>query len=618
MKKLCISYSRFSSAKQAKGDSLRRQTNVARKFADKHGLEFDETIIDRGFSGFKGDHVKKGALGRLLARIENGDIPVGSVIVVENIDRLSRQKVTDATSQFLDIIRSGINIHVTSQDFTFSKKNIDDNMGTFYVFTGEISRANQESKRKTELANAAWHNKRERAKDGKLMTSLVPMWLKVENDIIEPIPERMKVVQQIFQLSEDGYGETAIVRHLNINKIKPWGKGDWYRGYITKLFKNKSVYGEYTPSKLINGKRVPQKETIPNYYPVVISKEQFDRVQRIRSMRAKSTAKPGSKNRNLFTGLVKCPYCGGSLVINTTGKKTGTYRSLVCTNLYFKTGKCNQPYASFNLKELEHAFLAYCKELDLFAIINPDSDTNALIEGKRAEKQVITAQIDKKEIFFNTLYDQMGKTPALADRFTEKMAQTDVEITGLNKELAQIESELFKLETQGADTRQHISDIKGLYEMLLDGDKEHIRHKLRHKIQLLVESIDVYPLGINGEGKDSRAFCINFHSGVFKEIGYSPFFGYYILSDSTGTDPEADKFDEMISGTGLDMVRTPLYHPYPEKAVKILMVARMENMRAEKMTFPQIAEILKNDGVVNAKGKPYSAAMLAQTLRRYS
>ena len=55
----CYSYIRFSTSEQLKGDSLRRQLELTREYADKHGLVLDESLSMRDL-GFQHSAVKTG------------------------------------------------------------------------------------------------------------------------------------------------------------------------------------------------------------------------------------------------------------------------------------------------------------------------------------------------------------------------------------------------------------------------------------------------------------------------------------------------------------------------------------------------------------------------------
>lgn len=69
-------------------------------------------MIDRGFSAFHGVHKTKGALGQFLDLVEAGKIPAGSILLIENIDRLSREDMATALGTVLGIIEHDITIQV--------------------------------------------------------------------------------------------------------------------------------------------------------------------------------------------------------------------------------------------------------------------------------------------------------------------------------------------------------------------------------------------------------------------------------------------------------------------------------------------------------------------------
>jgi len=69
------SYVRWSSSKQTKGYSLRRQTEMAPEYANEHGLTLDNsTYQDHGISAYRGDNVVQGKLGTFLKAIDNGTV----------------------------------------------------------------------------------------------------------------------------------------------------------------------------------------------------------------------------------------------------------------------------------------------------------------------------------------------------------------------------------------------------------------------------------------------------------------------------------------------------------------------------------------------------------------
>ena len=111
-------YQRFSSDQQKGNSSLFRQTEAQQAWLAIHpDVTVVKTEVDAGLSGYHGEHLKKGSLGRLVAQIEAGEIEQGSLILVEQFSRLSRLN-HDETEDFLKIIwKAGITI-VTVRDNT--------------------------------------------------------------------------------------------------------------------------------------------------------------------------------------------------------------------------------------------------------------------------------------------------------------------------------------------------------------------------------------------------------------------------------------------------------------------------------------------------------------------
>ena len=121
-----FSYVRFSTPKQAQGDSYRRQIQQAQDYCAANDLELeDKTIEDFGVSAFRGSNRTDGALGRFIDAVKCGEIERGSYLLVESVDRLSRQAIEDALTQFLEIVREGIVIVTLSDNQVFRSGEVD-------------------------------------------------------------------------------------------------------------------------------------------------------------------------------------------------------------------------------------------------------------------------------------------------------------------------------------------------------------------------------------------------------------------------------------------------------------------------------------------------------------
>jgi len=74
------------------GDSIARQTKRRDDWLARHDLTLTELYPDKGVSGLDGRHAKTGKLSLFLAAIENGKVHRNDILIIEALDRLTRQK----------------------------------------------------------------------------------------------------------------------------------------------------------------------------------------------------------------------------------------------------------------------------------------------------------------------------------------------------------------------------------------------------------------------------------------------------------------------------------------------------------------------------------------------
>lgn len=312
------SYIRFSSKRQASGDSFRRQTQLANEYAQANGLTLsDENYLDLGVSAWRGSNKNDDAgLGRFLSACYEGKVKRGSYLLVESLDRLSRERVNFAMNQLTGIINSGI-IVVTLIDGR-SFKDGDPNLVTDLIISLiAMQRAHEESETKSKRIKATWANKRANPFDTD-RTAKCPFWLKLNKDkrTYKVLDEHKAIVERIFQLAIDGFGMLRIAKALNADGIKtPTGK-EWQEGSISAILNGKQVLGVYQPHMREGNKRVGLREEIENYYPAIIESRVYRLAQSRLAERKKGKGggRQGS-NENVFLGTATCAKCGSSMVL---------------------------------------------------------------------------------------------------------------------------------------------------------------------------------------------------------------------------------------------------------------------------------------------------------------
>ena len=141
------SYVRFSHKKQERGDFVRRQTEAARHYAKTHGLVLDEFITyeDLGISAFHGDNAVTGALSAFIEGIKDGTIERSSYLLIENIDRLSRQGVRQTIALINQIVDYDITIVTLSDSKVYTAQILDDDPLAIFTIVITAMRAADES-----------------------------------------------------------------------------------------------------------------------------------------------------------------------------------------------------------------------------------------------------------------------------------------------------------------------------------------------------------------------------------------------------------------------------------------------------------------------------------------
>lgn len=438
------SYLRFSTREQLKGDSQRRQYNAAVEYAKRHGLELDEklTFHDLGVSAFRGGNKDTGRLGEFKEAAQKGLIPKGSYLLVESLDRISRESARKALRTLEDICDEGITVVTLMDNRKYDSESLDNDPTSLLTSIIYFIRANEESETKAKRLKAAWEKKRSDLQS-RPMTAMVPAWLTLDKDtgVIEVIPERAELVNQIFSMYLEGAGAQLIAKHLIDEEVKPWGRAEyWRRSYINKMLENPAVVGTFVPHRIDHEegkrKRVPL-EPVPNYFPQVIDHKTFERVQELRKSKRGSMRgrKVTNELKNIFSGLATCPNCGSSFIWVNKGK----WQYLVCSRAKSGAG-CE--YKSVPYGKLEDAFLR-----EWFDLMQDCPE-----EGEDRER--IAKEIKHKETEVDMLIQSLETLMDSLQRGTLEASDT------VNKRIRELESTLATTQDELKELRRNYSAME--------------------------------------------------------------------------------------------------------------------------------------------------------------
>jgi DNA invertase Pin-like site-specific DNA recombinase len=451
------SYLRFSTPDQMAGDSFRRQTALAVEYAKRKNLELDQTLTfqDLGVSAFRGKNAEVGRLADFLDAVKVGLVPQGSFLLVESLDRISRQAARKALRVLESLCDEGIVVVTLTDGREYSKEALDSDPFSLIISLITFIRANEESVMKSKRGKAAWVGKRLQA-DTKPLTKKCPAWLaQTEDGKWKAIPERAKVVRRIFADTLRGLGQHRIAQALNEEGVPVFRDGQmWHRSYVCKILQNPSVIGHYTPGLLEwkDGKKTRSfLPPIPGYYPAVVSEEDFRRVQAMRlgGSRSPSRGMHATKPpRNIFGGLCVCARCGGSMVLVNKGPRGGQVR-LVCYKAKIGAG-CK--YTLVPYQQLQEAFQ---RDAEALLSLTPSGSSGEALDAAydRLEASLGVAKDRHKQ--FETGYGRSGSQGLLL-----KTLEAEAEVKELEARLQELQDK--RDATRGPLVEKRTGELKGL------------------------------------------------------------------------------------------------------------------------------------------------------------
>lgn len=350
------SYIRFSTKRQAKGDSLMRQLDKSREYAAANGLDLQEvTFEDLGVSAFDRSNVTRGALAAFIAAVESSAIERGSSLLVESLDRLSRSDLMDAVALLSRLVKLGVRVVTVVDGRVLDEETVKEPMNVVYAVLVFI-RANEESATKADRVKKA--HKRKRDNRSSFAFGQGPGWLRPNASRTgwEPVPALAESVVKVFKYAAKGYGATAIARIANREGWPvPARAKDWHKTLPIKLVHNRRVLGEFEPQTKAGTARIPTGELWESYYPAVIDKDLFDQANAAVERRRLLPKRRDVGYHNVFQGILKCGHCGATLARKgKTGKKNSLgYALYVCADRDRGLTEC----PNWNARSLEDALI---------------------------------------------------------------------------------------------------------------------------------------------------------------------------------------------------------------------------------------------------------------------
>jgi DNA invertase Pin-like site-specific DNA recombinase len=403
-KPLAYSYRRFSHRKQEEGHSLKRQLAIAVDYCQKHDLRLvddaEYSFLDTAKSAYHGKNVSDtGELKRFYDLVEAKAIPKGSYLIVESLDRLSRQHPREALPRFMDLLNADINIVSVNDGRVYTK---EFNQLDLIVSIMEMSRAHSESAHKSTRVGLAWRDKQEDARSGKPLGATKPAWLEAiyrEEDKDNPKKkpthytineEKAEIVRNIFQMAIDGHGREVIARKLNEAGIPSFKGRTWGGSSVAQIIKSQTTIGIYQPMSGKGKERKPVGDPILNLYPSIIEESTYYAANEAIRERFRGRVTKQGDWMNLWQKIAKCSFCGSALHVASKGKQNRKYYQ--CREA--RKGKCEGK--AVRLDRSEEVFKRLLAKVNSLSLVQSNAHTLSAqlqeVEGRIAEQQTAVSK----------------------------------------------------------------------------------------------------------------------------------------------------------------------------------------------------------------------------------
>jgi hypothetical protein len=259
--------------------------------------------------------------------------------------------------------------------------------------------------------------------------------------------ETAPIVQKIFSLCMAGKGPSQIARQLKAEQIpipayfyykkngveitgfNPAEPYNWQQTTIAKILKNEVYLGhtvnlKYTTLSFKNKKRIERPESeqvrIENTHQPIIDKTTWDIVQDIRKHKRR---RANMAEQNIFSGLVYCKDCGGTMVLHRAHTMDAVKNNFMCST-YKKKSKisCSAHYIRENqlaevilddLRRVTH----YARQHEALFAKHITQKNDAEIRKEIVQTQKILENLKRRDVELTTLFKRLyednvlGKIP---------------------------------------------------------------------------------------------------------------------------------------------------------------------------------------------------------------
>ncbi len=317
-----VIYARFSSSGQRE-ESIEGQLRECRAFAERHNINIVGEYCDYALTGTSD---KRPQFQKMIKDSSKGQF---SVVITWKNDRFARSRYDSATYKF-KLKQNGVKV-------LYAKESIPEGP------EGIILESVMEGYAEYYSANLSQNVKRgmyDSALKLQTLGQVVYGLQKAADGTWEQNPAQAPIVRRIFDEYLAGKPAKNIYTDLNEEGFRTVRGGLFNKGAINRILRNEKYYGLYRYEDIV----------VENGIPPIISKETFEKTQKIVDMHHRKPAAKKIDNGFLLTGKLFCGHCDELMTGDGGTSKTGkVYSYYICNNRRKK--KCTKERVSKDLIE---------------------------------------------------------------------------------------------------------------------------------------------------------------------------------------------------------------------------------------------------------------------------
>ncbi len=340
-------YARVSSSSEDQKHSFAAQTAHYTELITSHpDWDLVDVYADEGITGTSAE--RREGFQRLLADCRRGRI---DKILVKSSSRFARN-----AKECLEAVRE---LKALGVGVCFEEQNIDTSKLAGELLTALFAMMDQrESDADSQRMRLSYQ---QRIQSGHFITCKAPFGYKLVQGRLEIIEEEAKIVRLIFNRYLAGHSLDTITKELIRFGIRSRGQGaNWGQTSIRQLLSNEKYVGDTLLQKTYATESIPRQRKhnrgeldqilVRNTHPPIVSRKEFDLVQKLLKRKAKTYASHISTQ----TPLARNIYCGACGTLFRRKAIRGKFY-WVCQKHEDTRQEC--PVTAISEPEVEKAFL---------------------------------------------------------------------------------------------------------------------------------------------------------------------------------------------------------------------------------------------------------------------